>query len=213
MGNNKKNRLLIIGAGGYGRELADYLLTSEYPENTQLAGYLDDNPQALKNKKSKLPILGDITTFKFMEDDMALIAIADITIKMDLVDKLRGRVKFFTLVSERSLIGSNVKIGEGAIICPGAKLGSNMTIGDFVSVNVDSVLGHDSVIGDYCSIMPNVDVGGGAIVGKSVFLATKSVVAPSITVCAESYLGVGSINIKDVTSPGTYFGNPARRLR
>lgn len=82
-----------------------------------------------------------------------------------------------------------------------------------VSVNVNSVLGHDAIIGDFCSIMPSVDIGGGARIGNKVYVATKAVVSPLISICDESYLGVGSINIKNTTEPGTYFGNPARRMR
>lgn len=207
-------RLFVVGSGGYGRELMGYLDAISLKErNFDLQGFIDDDGDALHGRQSRFKILGSVEAFDFRNDDMVIIAIANIKNKILVYNKLKNKVNFYSFISKHALVGPDVEIGEGAIICPGVKLGANLKLGKLVSVNVNSVLGHDAVIGDFCSIMPSVDVGGGAQIQDKVFLATKVVVTPLINICSDSYLGVGSINIRDTTEPGTYFGNPARRMR
>lgn len=211
---NDQPRLFVVGCGGYGREIIGYL--DDIPierRDFDLKGFIDDDANALVGKNSKFQILGSIDQFDFQPEDMAIIAVANIETKIAIYERLKNKVRFYSFISEDALIGPNVEIGEGAVICPGVKLGAGLKMGTMVSVNVNSVLGHDAIIGDFCSIMPSVDVGGGALIGKEVFIATKAVVSPLIEICDASYLGVGSINIKNTVEPGTYFGNPARRMR
>lgn len=208
-----KQRLLIIGAGGFGRQLEHYLDNSTTQNGQwELAGYIDDDQDALKDKDSAYAILGSIDTYDFRKDDLVLIAIADIEAKRRIVELLTGKVEFFSFIASDALIGKYVSIGEGAIICPGVKIGSHATIGRHNIINLNAIIGHDSVIGDNCSIMPHVDVGGGAKIGNGVFIGTKGTVSPRLQIADNSYLGVGSVVIKNITDQGTYFGNPARRM-
>lgn len=210
----QKPKLYVIGSGGYGREIMGYLDSIDPSmRDFEIAGFIDDNPDALKGLNTKFQILGTVDGFDFKKEDLVILAIAKISVKSGWYNKLKNRVTFYSFISQDAMIGPNVEIGEGAIICPGVKLGDNLKMGKMVSVNVNSVLGHDAQIGDFCSIMPTVDIGGGAILGDNIFAATKSTVAPRLEICDDAYLGVGSIHIKNVTESGTYFGNPARRMR
>lgn len=208
-----KKKLYIIGAGGFGRQLESYLdQHTKEKVDWELMGYIDDNPNALKNVGSDYQILGNVHTYDFQEGDMVLIAIADLKAKMKIVELLRNNVTFFTYVSDTALVGKNVKLGEGSIICPGAKIGSNVSIGEFCIINLDTIIGHDSTIGKNNSIMPHVDVGGGSIIGNNIFMGTKATISPRLNVVDNTHIGVGAVVIKDVLEPGTYFGNPARRM-
>ena len=165
------NSLYIIGAGGFGRQLESYL--EQVPDqkiNWKLKGYIDENPNALEGMGSSYEVLGSVDNFNFQKNDMVLLAIADIKTKIKIVEMLRGSVKFFTFVAEGALIGKNVTLHEGCIICPGAKIGSNVTLGEFCLVNLDTIVGHDSIIGKNNSIMPHVDIGGGSVIGNNIFI-------------------------------------------
>ncbi|RIV46062.1 NeuD/PglB/VioB family sugar acetyltransferase [Flagellimonas pelagia] len=207
------NNLYIIGAGGFGRQLESYLeLVPDQKINWKLKGYIDDNPNALEGMGSSYEVLGSVDNFNFQKNDMVLLAIADIKTKIKIAEMLRGSVKFFTFVAEGALIGKNVTLQEGCIICPGAKIGSNVTLGEFCLINLDTIVGHDSIIGKNNSIMPHVDIGGGSVIGNNIFMGTKATVSPRLNIVDNTNLGVGSVIIKDIVEPGTYFGVPARRM-
>ncbi len=208
-----KNHLFIIGAGGFGRQLESYLdLVPPKTADWELKGYIDDNPNALDGKGSDYAVMGSIDSFKFNKNNLVLLGVAGIEAKKQIVQKLKGKVKFMTFIAEGALLGKNVSLGEGTVICPGAKIGSNVTLGAFALVNLDCIVGHDSVMGMNCSIMPQVAVGGGAKVGNDIFMGTKATVSPRLSIADKAHLGVGAVVIKDISEPGTYFGNPARRM-
>jgi len=211
----EKRDLYVIGAGGYGREIASYLNDfSEDERGWDFKGFIDDNIGALLGIESPNKIIGSINDFRFNKADYVIVAIGNIEIKNKIVLRLKGRVVFYTFVAKNSYIGNNVKLGKGVIICPGVKLPANISIGDFVTINVDSRIGHDSIIGDNCSIMPNVDIGGESVIGKNVFLGTKSTIIPRTKIESDNYIGVASVVLKDITTTdGMYFGNPGRRMR
>ena len=206
-------KIYIVGAGDFGRELESWIEQSiNYGEDFSIAGYLDPNPNALENKLSSYHILGTIENFSFNENDFVLIAISDIATRMRIVEFLKGRVKFFTFIDDRVVIGKNTKICEGAIICPNSLISNNSYIGAFTIINTGSTIGHDCLIGEFCSLMANVDIGGRASIDKEVYLGTKSTILPGLSVKSNIIVGASSLVIKSLTKKGTYFGVPTKFL-
>lgn len=144
------NRLLIVGAGGFGREVLCWLLDiPEEERDWEIAGFLDVNPLALKGYACSYPIWSDLLKFDLKEDDRLVCAIGDPKTKLRLCGELKKHGgKFFTLIHKTAIVGMRCKIGEGCVICPGAVITTDVTIGNFVTINVHATVGHDSVIGD-----------------------------------------------------------------
>lgn len=207
------DRLFIIGAGGFGRQLEYYLDNYQGADKTwKLIGYLDDDPNALDGKNSDYTIMGNIQTFKFDPTDKVAVAIADTTIKTRIVKELEGKVKFLTFIARDVMLGKSTTVMEGTLICPGAKIGNNVTLGRHSLINLNANIGHDSKLGDFCSIMPNVDIGGNSVIGDGVFIGTKGTLAPGVEIAPDSHIGIGAVILKSVKEAGTYFGNPARKI-
>lgn len=211
----KKKNLYIIGAGGFGREIASYLNDFSSDEREwDFKGFIDDNVDPLFSSKDPNKVIGSIKEFKFKKEDYVIVAFGNIEMKKQIIERLKGNVIFYTFVAKNCFIGNNVKLGKGVIICPGVKLPSNISIGNFVTINIDSRIGHDSIIGDNCAFMPNVDVGGECEIGKNVFFGTKSTIIPRTKIDSDNFIGVASVVLKDIISKGgSYFGNPARRMK
>ena len=114
-------------------------------------------------------VIGSIKDFKFKKEDYVIVAFGNIKTKKQIIERLKGKIVFYTFVAKNCFIGNNVKLGKGVIICPGVKLPSDISIGNFVTINIDSRIGHDSIIGDNCAFMPNVDIGGECKIGENVF--------------------------------------------
>lgn len=208
-----KQKLYIIGAGGFGRQIELYLgLIPGEEKLWDVQGFLDEDPKALQNTYSDLKIVGDPLSFHYESDDWVLIAISNIEIRKKLVARLYNRVRFATFIAPGVLMGKNVQIGEGVIICPDCHIGSNAIIGNHSMINLQCIIGHDSRIGDFCSVMPQTAIGGGVTLEDEVFTGTGVTISPRIQVPQNAHLGTGSVVIKEITESGTYFGNPARRV-
>src|ERR1035437_472727 len=110
-------RLLIIGAGGLGRELESWLdLTPLESRDWRIYGYLDDNPDALCGFPSNYMVLAGLDSFDFAETDLAILALGDPSLKRQAVERLGGKVEFLTFVAPGALIGKHVNLGRGAVI-------------------------------------------------------------------------------------------------
>jgi len=208
-----KKRLFIVGAGGLGRGLESCL--DKVPENQRdwnLVGFLDESAKALEGFPSDYGILGDIDSFQFKNDDLAIIAIGDSNARENIYNRLKGRVNFFTFIDPGAIIGKFNRIGEGCIILTGCTINSNVKIGKFSTIIEKTTVGHDSELGDFCSLMANVDIGGGCYLGNSVFAGTKATIIPRRLIADRVTVGAGSVVVRNIRNSCTVFGNPAKKI-
>ncbi len=208
-----KKRLFIVGAGGLGRGLESYLeMIPEEKRDWELTGFIDESPTALDNLPTDYKILGDINTYPFEKEDMALIAIGDPHVRRNVYDRLEGRVQFFTFIDSRAILGKFNRIEEGCIILAGCIISNNVKIGKCTIVLEKTIIGHDSELGDFCSLMPNVDIAGGCSLGDNVFIGTNATIIPQRSIADDVIIGAGSVVLRNVRSKCTIFGNPAKKI-
>lgn len=209
----QNKRLLIIGAGGFGRELEDWLEVC--PANKKewiIGGYIDDNLNALSGYTSKYQVLGRINEFPFTENDLGLVAIAEPDIKEKVYESLKHRLRFYTFIHPTAIIGGNVVIGEGTIIYPNTVISTNCRIGRNVSMGCSNHIGHDSAVGDFSSLMASVDLGGGTRLGSKVYIGSKATIVPGRKIADSTKISSGSVVVNNINSASTYFGNPAHKI-
>jgi sugar O-acyltransferase (sialic acid O-acetyltransferase NeuD family) len=212
MVQNRKN-LFIVGAGGFGRELELWLkFIPEDSRDFNIAGYIDDNLQALDGFPSSYKILGTIDNYDFKSTDFAVISIADPIIKESVFNRLKDKVRFYTFIAHSAIIGDRLNIGEGSVICPNSIVSTNVVVGKCVTVNCGTQLGHDSKIGDFSSFMANVMIGGEVSIADRVYFGSQSTLVPRKKICNDVKITAGSIVIRSINKPGVYFGNPAKVL-
>lgn len=208
-----RKRLFILGAGGFGRELESWLcMLNEKERDWDIFGYLDKNREALKGFRSDYKIVGEEDSFSFKSDDLVIIATADTCLKEKLYSKLRGKVHFYTFVSNNAVIGKFNNIGEGSVICPNCVVSANVTIGKLVTINCGTQIGHNAQIDDFSSLMSNVDIGGEVQIGKKTYIGLNATILPRKKICDNAKIGIGSIVIRDVKDTKTVFGNPAKTI-
>ncbi|HEY4308532.1 MAG TPA: acetyltransferase [Pirellulales bacterium] len=206
-------RLFIAGAGGFGREVAAWARDfCEAEKDWQLAGFLDDNPHALGDFPCDLSVVGTVDQQHFGPDDRAFVAICEPRVKMQIVQKLAGRVQFATIIHPTAIVGSHCKIGAGSILCPGTVLTTNVTIGDHVHLNLKVTVGHDSQIGSYSTLNSHADITGAVIIEEAVFMGSHAVVLPRGHVGAFARVGAGSMVLRHVAAGDTVLGVPAHRV-
>lgn len=207
-------KILIVGAGGFGREVLSWLNDSiQERDGWIIAGFLDDDLKALDDFPGLPSIHGTITAYKPKVNEVLVCALGNPRIKLNICIQLLERgCEFLTLIHRTAVIGERVNIGRGSVICPFAVATCDIEIGEFVTVNTSATIGHDVEIGDGVTLSGHCDVTGGVKVGKGVFCGSHASVIPAIKIGEFAVIGAGSTVVRNVEPGVTVFGNPAKQI-
>lgn len=211
--------LYIIGAGGFGREVAWIVERINSIKPTwNLKGFIDDNETLWGSTEGEYHVFGGCEYLSALEDVYAVCAVGSSNVRKKIIEKLKDTsVKFATLVDPSVLYSNSVKIGEGAIVCAGTIITVDVNIGDHVIVNLDCTIGHDAVIDDFVTIYPSVNVSGNVsgnvLIGECSELGTGTQIIQGKKVISNTIIGAGAIVVKDCLESGTYVGSPAKKIK
>jgi sugar O-acyltransferase (sialic acid O-acetyltransferase NeuD family) len=207
-------KLLIVGAGGFGREV--YAWASDFPKESrdwEITGFLDDNLQALDHYHYDVPIIGTISDYIPKPDECLVLAVGLPPVKRNIIELLNSRgASWITLIHPTVVIGRNVQIGEGCVVCPHAMVTCDITLGNFVTLNAHSTVGHDAVVGDRTTASVHADITGFVQIGEDVFLGSHASILPGAKVGDRAVIGAGSVVLKRVKPGVTVIGVPAKPL-
>lgn len=211
-------RLVIIGAGGFGREAADVVealnsATREPP--WELVGIVDDglseiNAERLRSRS--LAYLGTVDDLlQRLERPHYVIGIGAPAVRKRIATRLDGRgFAAATLIHPAATLGSEVCVGAGSVICAGSRITTNVTVGRHVHVNPNCTVGHDSRLDDYVSMNPASSVSGECVVETGALIGVSATVLNQLTVGAAAVVGGGACVVRDVPGGVTVKGVPAR---
>ncbi len=209
--------LYIIGAGGFGREVA-WLVERINEKNPtwNLKGFIDDNASTHGTMQGGYPVLGGCDYLNEIDDEVWIVcAVGSANIRKKIIKKVENisKVRFATLVDPSVICSQRVEIGNGTIICAGCILTVDITIGKHVIVNLDCTIGHDVVIKNYVTIYPSVNVSGCVNVGECTELGTGMQIIQGKNIAKNVIVGAGSVVIKDIMEEGTYVGVPVGKVK
>ncbi len=206
-------KLFIIGAGGFGREV--HAWARQHPDHGvrwELAGFLDDNPEALRPFGDFAPVF-PLTGHRPAADHLYLNGLAVPEVKQKILPALLAEgAEFVVFVHPTAKVGERVKLGRGVVLCPGAIVTADATLGDFVVLNLRATVGHDAVVGDFTTASAHCDITGYVEVGPCVFMGSRASIIPGRKVGAGARIGAGAVVFTHVPPGVTVVGNPARSL-
>ena len=207
-------KLIIVGAGGFGRELLQWCKDiQKNKKEWEILGFIDDNSNALDQYECDYKIIGTISEWIPTDDQVFALAIAEPKLKERIVETMENKgARFVSIIHPDARIGDFNKIGKGAVLYPNARVTVNVTIGDYVTVLDNTSIGHDANIGDYTTISASCGINGHVQIGKLSYFGCNASTIPGIKIGEECHIGVGSIVVNNLKAGMHVFGNPAKRI-
>lgn len=207
--------LVIIGAGGFGREMfAAALEAVGYGTGFTVAGFIDDNPAALDGFASYPPVLGSLADYEIKENDVFITAIGSVSTRRKCAAAIEARGgRFISVIHRTASVGPNVTIGEGSFLAPNTTITADVEVGRHSCVFHNSSVGHDSVLGDFTHVYAQCAIGGGVVMEEGSVVYPGSVVTPRRKIGAGAVVGALSAVFADVPAGVAVLGNPATVLK
>ena len=207
--------LYIIGAGGFGKEVAWLVERINKVNPTwNIVGYIDDNESLWNKNIYDYPVLGGISYLENCKDSYVVCAIGNADTKHAIIQKLRNyALQYATLIDPSVIMSRSVRIGEGTIICAGTIISVDVTIGNHVSIDWDCTIGHDDVISDFVTAYPSVNISGCCNIGERVELGTGMRIIQGLSIKDAVIVGAGACVVKNIEESGVYVGVPAKKIK
>jgi len=204
-----KEKLIIIGASGHGKVVADIAIKMN---KWQSIAFLDDD-ESIKTSM-RLEVIGKTAdAFTYKEEADFFVAIGSNVTREKIQEKLIEQgLNVVSLIHPSAVIGTDVEIGIGTAVMGGVVINSSSRVGNGCIINTSSSLDHENVIEDYVHISPGVRTAGSVEVGKRTWLGIGSLISNNVNICSGCKVGAGAVVVKDITEPGTYVGVPVRRV-
>jgi sugar O-acyltransferase (sialic acid O-acetyltransferase NeuD family) len=213
-------RLVIIGAGGFAREVGWLIdeINGDSPRFERI-GHVVSDLIRFGSGDGLTEILGDFAWLREHRKrvDALAIGIGDERVRLRMARELQPD---FPLEAWPTLIHPNVRmnmasctLGHGVILCAGTILTVNVEIGDFTMLNLACTVGHEARIGRGCVLNPTVNVSGDVIIEDEVLIGTGVQLLNGIRVGRGARVGAGAVVTRDVAPGETVAGVPAKPLQ
>lgn len=213
----KKASLVLVGAGGHAKVLAD-LVAAE--GKRALAGAVDPNPAGRAARSSGLNILGDDDALPRLlakgvtQAAVAVGSIGDTSARA----RLRRRLLVLgfetpALVHPTAIVSPSATIAPGAQVMAGVIINSGASVGAGAVVNTGAIIEHDCALGEDCFVGPGAALGGDVVVGAGAFVGLGASVRQGAEIGARARVGAGAAVVKNVRAGATVVGVPAREER
>ncbi|PGZ63128.1 acetyltransferase [Bacillus cereus] len=205
-----KTKLLIIGAGGHGKVIADIALKMN---KWECVAFLDDSEEV--KTLTGIKIIGkSADVSKYIKDYDIFVGIGNNTIREKVQEQLESQgASIPVLIHPNAVIGAQVFLELGTVVMAGTVINCCTQIGKGCIINTASTIDHDNIIEDYVHISPGAHLAGTVRVGRGTWLGIGTVVSNNINITDSCRIGAGTVVTKDISESGTYVGVPARRLQ
>ncbi len=203
--------IVIVGAGGFAREVATLLPGFLPSVPFRLKGFLGKDTGVATDCPLPAPLLGDPETYQPTATDRLVLAIGDMRARRRIVESLRAQQAVFpTLVHAQALVAPTAELAAGVIVYPFAVVSNRARLESCVKLNYYASVGHDTRLGAYCLLAPYATVNGFGILEDEVYMSTHATVAPQVHVGARSKISANSAAMRDVPADQLVFGVPGK---
>ena len=204
--------LLIIGAGGHGKVIADIasalgkwdriaFVDDKYPDLTQVLDW---------------PVIGGMEDFRMHRQEYpdVFVAVGDNAVRQKItIWSEEAGFHLPSLIHPRAAVSRLAVIGAGTIINSQSAVNANAKIGKGCIVNTGATVGHDCVLGDFVHVAPGASLAGETVIGEACWIGMRSAVIEQLTVGKGVVVGAGAVVLSDVPDQKLVVGIPAKIIK
>lgn len=206
-------KICIVGAGGFGREVLCLILDMYNISHEQAKDFFcfaETDSVYEKRDVNGIPVIS-LSEFN-PGTHKVVIAIGNPVDRENIKQILPANTRYTTVIHPSVVMSKWIEIGEGSVICAGTILTCNIKLGNHTHLNLHTTVGHDCVTGDYFTTAPAVNISGNCSFGKNVYCGTNSSFRERLKITNNVVIGMGAVVLKDISEQGIYVGNPLRRI-
>lgn len=199
-------KLVIIGASGHGKVVADIAQKNGYNEIL----FLDDNDKL--TNCGEFPVKGRVKDYFLHMDGDFIVAIGNANIRENIQDMLQqANCSMATLIHPDAVVSNTVTVGRGTVIMAGVVINAYSQIGEGCIINTCSSIDHDCIVYNYVHISVGSHLAGTVEIGEKTWIGAGATVINNIKICEECMIGAGAVVVKSIDKAGMYMGLPAKR--
>ncbi|MCI1268542.1 MAG: acetyltransferase [Ruminococcus sp.] len=206
--------LLIIGAGGCGREVLQWAKDMNKSTSTwNIKGFLDDNADALTGLRCDVSVVGSTDNYIPQVDDRFVCCIGNSCVRKSIIEKMESKgAVFANIIHPTAIVCDSALLGKATILYPYSIISDNAVLGDGCIINMHSTIAHDSILGEFCTVSAHCDVTGMCKLGDRVFMGSGSRTVPSARVGNDVFICAGSTVMSRIKAGMKVIGVPAKKV-
>jgi sugar O-acyltransferase (sialic acid O-acetyltransferase NeuD family) len=205
-------RVVVIGAGGHGREA----VTIAAAAGADVVGVLDDGtPDTQLLARLGVPHLGPVSWLDDAEPVPGYVAaLGDPAARRRVAGRAEAAgAAAASLVHPSAVLGPATVLGAGTVVWPQAAVTAQVRTGEHTHLNVGCSVSHDCVLGSFVTVGPGARVCGAVVLEDDAWVGAGAVLLPGVRIGTGAVVGAGAVVLRDVPAGATVVGVPARALR
>jgi sugar O-acyltransferase (sialic acid O-acetyltransferase NeuD family) len=204
-----KDKLLIIGASGHGKVIADIAVRMN---KWKSISFLDDDEKIESSMGFK--VIGKLSdTIKYINDFDMFVGIGNNVTREIIQNRIKTEgASIPVLIHPSAVVGEQVELGNGTAVMAGVVINCCTKVGKGCIINTGSTVDHDNQIEDFVHISPGVHTAGAVNIGKGTWLGIGCIVSNNVNITNGCKIGAGAVVVKNIPEAGTYVGIPVRRV-
>ena len=203
--------LLILGAGGHGRVVADCALASGLWTEVF---FLDDRyPDLVSvNDWKIIGKVSDCPDFLSSYPEMALgVGVSYDSLRLEWIQLMsQAGATFPPVIHPSAVVSQYASVGDGSVVFAGAVLNVNASVGKGCIINTNAMIDHDCSIGDGSHISPAACLAGNVVVGDLCWVGMGANILQGVDIGRQSIIGAGAVVLKSIPAGSKAYGVPAK---
>lgn len=216
MSGCKAKDIVIIGCGGFGKEVAWIIeRINEKSKEWNILGFADDCPDYAGKTVYNYKVLGSTDVLRDMGEIYVICAVADCEAKKEIVNRISSfeNIRFATVIDPTCICHESAKIGEGSILCTNTMVNMDAHVGKHVTMVDRAAIGHDTIIGDFSVLFVGATVAGSTVINECCQIGMGAQILQNMNIGKNTVVGAGAVVCRDLPSDCIALGIPAKPVK